>query len=163
MNKLVYTTFPIAGLEGGRMMHRKILVPLDGSPLAESALPHAQKLAQSEEAEIVILRVPMLPHDGVFSRHSTAHSKSIEDVEEESKAYIDAEVLELRGKGITVLGITRDGPVAETILSVAQETHADIIAMSTHDRTGWRRLLAGSVTQQVIHHSPIPVAVIHPN
>ena len=144
-------------------MIKKILVPLDGSALAESALPHAQKLAKSENAEIVILRVPLIPHERFFSRDNATPLKNTEEIEEESKNYIKAELLKLSGKGITISGITRDGPVAETILEVAKETHADIIAMSTYRRTGWQRLRMGSVADRVVHHSPIPVVVIHPN
>lgn len=144
-------------------MYKKILVPLDGSSLAEAALPHAQKLAKSENAEIVILRIPMTPNERFFSRDTLTGSKITKEIEEESKAYIKAELLKLSGRGTMISGMTRDGPVAETILAVAKETHADIIAMSTHGRTGWQRLIMGSVAEKVIHHSSIPVVVIHPN
>jgi len=144
-------------------MYKKILVPLDGSPLAESALHHAQKLAISENAEIVILRIPMTPNEGLFSHDTITGSKITKEIEEESKAYIKAELLKLSGRGTMVSGITRDGPVAETILAVAKETHADIIAMSTYEHTMLQRLLMGSVVDKVVHHSSIPVVVIHPN
>ena len=116
-------------------MVRKILVPLDGSLLAESALPHAQKLAKSENAEIVILRVPMIPNESFFSRDTTTWLKITKEIEDESKDYINTELLKLSGKGAMISGITRDGPVAETILEVAKETHADLIAMTTHEHT----------------------------
>ena len=144
-------------------MYKKILVPLDGSSLAEAALPHAQKLAKSENAEIVILRIPMTPNERFFSRDTLTGSKITKEIEEESKAYIKAELLKLSGKGAMISGITRDGPVAETILEVAKETHADLIAMTTHEHTMLYRFFTGSVVDKVVHRSPIPVAVIHPN
>jgi nucleotide-binding universal stress UspA family protein len=72
-------------------------------------------------------------------------------------------VAELKRDNIQVTGITKDGPVPETILDVADETHADMIAMSTHGRTGISRWLMGSVADKIIHHAHIPVMLIHPN
>jgi nucleotide-binding universal stress UspA family protein len=57
----------------------------------------------------------------------------------------------------------RDGSTPDTILEVAEETHADMIAMSTHGYSGIQRWLMGSVADQVVHYSHIPVMLIHPN
>ncbi|HNB35488.1 MAG TPA: universal stress protein, partial [Anaerolineales bacterium] len=59
--------------------------------------------------------------------------------------------------------IVQEGAVPETILAVADETHADMIAMSTHGRTGVSRWLMGSVADRVVHYAHIPVMLIHPN
>ena len=69
----------------------------------------------------------------------------------------------LENEHIKATGVTREGPVSETILDVAEETHADMIAMSTHGRTGISRWLMGSVADRVVHYSHIPVMLIHPN
>ena len=72
-------------------MYKKILVPLDGSKLAEAVLPHAQALAKSEGAEIVILRVPELPAADLFTRNPAMAKKIVEDSEIETDKYLKAE------------------------------------------------------------------------
>jgi nucleotide-binding universal stress UspA family protein len=144
-------------------MYKKILVPLDGSPLAEAVLPHAQALAKSEGAEIVILRVPDLPAPDLFTHNPAMANKIVEDSEIESDRYLKEEVKKIKGKGVKVTGLIREGPVPDTILAAAKETHADMIAMSTHGRSGIQRWLIGSVADRVVHFSPIPVMLIHPS
>lgn len=144
-------------------MYKKILVPLDGSPLAESVLPHAQALAKAEGAEIVLLSVPLVPSFEYLARTPGLANKIIEDIEIETQKYLDTEVTKLEEEGAKVTSIMRKGPIPEMILQVADEVHADVIAMSTHGRTGVQRGLLGSVADRVVHYSHIPVMLIHPN
>lgn len=144
-------------------MYRKILVPLDGSTLAEAALPHAEAIAKSEGAEIILLRVPIFPASGFFASEPSLAMKIHEQEQAEAVNYINAKMQELKKDNIKVSVVTQDGAVPDTILAVAEETHADMIAMSTHGRTGVKRWLMGSVADKVIHHAHIPVMLIHPN
>jgi len=144
-------------------MYKKILVPLDGSELAEAALPHAEAIAKSEGAEIILLRVPMLPAAEFFARDPSIAMRIQQEEEAEAMEYINKKMDELKKEQIKVSAITQDGSVPDTILAVADETHADIIAMSTHGRTGIQRWLMGSVADRVVHHAHIPVILIHPN
>jgi len=145
-------------------MYRRILVPLDGSPLAEAALPHAQALAKSEDAEIIILRVPIVPDERFISNSPDFASAVAKKIEREARAYVNEEVSRLKSEGVKkVWGFTRDGPVPDTILAVAKETGADMIVMSTHGRTGFSRWLMGSVADRVVHCAHIPAMLIHPN
>ena len=144
-------------------MYKKILVPLDGSSLAETILPHARNLARPEDAEIILLQVPVVPSAEFMAHNSTLTSNIIKNLEEESKAYLKREIARLKSEGANVSGITREGPVAETILAVAKETKADAIAMCTYGRTGVQRLLMGSVAEKVVRLSHIPVILLHPN
>ena len=144
-------------------MYKKILVPLDGSPLAEAVLPHAEALAKSERAEIVILRVPVTPAAEYFARDPQASIQIRKDIENEAEKYVNEKVLQLKKDHVKASGMTREGLAPDTILAVAEETHADIIAMSTHGRTGVQRWLMGSVADKIIHHAHIPVMLIHPN
>jgi len=143
-------------------MYRKILVPLDGSPLAETILPHARTLARPEDAEIILLQVPLVPSSEFLSRDPSLTSNIISSIENESQTYLKKEVAKLKSEGANVSSITREGPVAETILAVAKEIRADAIAMCTHGRTGVQRLLMGSITEDVVRLSPIPVILLHP-
>lgn len=144
-------------------MYKKILVPLDGSPLAEAALPHAETIAKSEGAEIVLLRVPMVPAIELFNREPLLAVKIHDEEQAEAERYINKISNEITKLHIPVSAITQDGSVPDTILAVADEIHADMIAMSTHGRTGIQRWLLGSVADRVVHHAHIPVILIHPN
>ena len=144
-------------------MYKKILVPLDGSSLAEAVLPHAQALAKTEGAEIVLLSVPVTPSLDYLERTPGLANQIIEEAEKETEAYLKAEEAKLLDKGTKVTHIMREGPIPEMILQVADEVHADMIAMSTHGRSGIQRWLMGSVADRVVTHAHIPVMLIHPN
>ena len=144
-------------------MYKKILVPLDGSALAEAVLPHAQALAKAEDAEIVLLSVPVVPSLEFLARTPGLATQVIEDAEIETEVYLVKEENKLAEEGIKVKHIMREGPIPEMILKIADEVHADVIAMSTHGRTGVQRWLMGSVADRVVHYSHIPVMLIHPN
>jgi nucleotide-binding universal stress UspA family protein len=144
-------------------MYKKILVPLDGSEISEAALPHAEAIAKSEGAEIILLRVPMIPPAEFFSRDPAIAVKIQEEEEAEAIEYVNKKKDELEKDNIKVSVILQEGPVPDTILSVADDIHADMITMSTHGRTGIKRWLMGSVADRVVNHAHIPVMLIHPN
>lgn len=144
-------------------MYKKILVPLDGSPLAETALTHAEEIAKKEDAEIIILRVPEHIEPKFPAQAYAASIRQQRAAEEEAEEYINEKVAKLSRKHIKAEGITREGPVLETIIAVAEETNADMITMSTHGWKGLQRLLKGSVAEKVVQNAHIPVMVIHPN
>jgi nucleotide-binding universal stress UspA family protein len=144
-------------------MYKKILVPLDGSTLAEAALPHAEAIAKSEGAEIILLRIPMMPATEFFAREPSIAIKIQEDEEANAKEYLNTKLDELKKEHIPASIIMLEGSVPDTILAIAEETGADMIAMSTHGRTGVQRWLMGSVADRVVHHAHIPVMLIHPN
>lgn len=141
-------------------MYRKILVPLDGSKVAEGVLPHAKALAYSEGAELILLTVGANPAlDFAFSDPGIARSAVIEQ-EERSKKYMDGIENDLREAGFKTSTVLRVGSIAETILGVAEELGVDCIAMSTHGRTGPARWLLGSIAERVVHNSKVPVLLI---
>jgi nucleotide-binding universal stress UspA family protein len=141
-------------------MYRKILVPLDGSKVAEGALPHAKALAYSEGAELILLTVGTNPAmDFAFSDPGLAQSAVLEQ-EERSQKYIAEIERELQAAGFKTSTVLRVGSVAETILGVAEELGVDCIAMSTHGRTGPARWLLGSIAERVVHNSKMPVLLI---
>jgi nucleotide-binding universal stress UspA family protein len=141
-------------------MYRKILVPLDGSKVAEGALPHAKALAYSEGAELILLTVGANPAlDFVFSDPGLAQSAVLEQ-EERSKKYIVEIENQLKAAGFKTSTVLRVGSVAEVILEVAEEMQVDVIAMSTHGRTGAARWLLGSIAERVVHNSKVPVLLI---
>jgi nucleotide-binding universal stress UspA family protein len=140
-------------------MYKKILVPLDGSKTAEGVLPHAKALAYSEGAELILLTVASNPIDFVFSDPGVA-TREIAEQQSRSKKYIAEVEAQLKAAGFRVSTLLREGAVADTILRTAEETQADVIAMSTHGRTGPARWLLGSVADRVVRSSKIPVLLI---
>ncbi|MBI5963354.1 MAG: universal stress protein [Chloroflexi bacterium] len=143
-------------------MYKKILVPLDGSQLAEAVLPHAEALAKTEGAEIVLLSVPVTPSLDFLARNPSLAHKVIEEAEHEVETYLELETAKLAKDGIRVTSIMREGSIPDMILKVADEVHADMIVMSTHGHSGVQRWLMGSVADRVLHHAHIPVMLIHP-
>ena len=144
-------------------MTRKILVPLDGTPLSEKVLPHAQALAEEENAELVLLRVPVVPAKELFNREPAMGANIIHDIELDTERYLEAELRTMEKGHVKVTTLMREGPVAQTIAEVAEEIQADKIAMSTHGYSGLQRLVKGSVAEEVVHLTHIPVILIHPN
>jgi nucleotide-binding universal stress UspA family protein len=141
-------------------MYKKILVPLDGSKTAEGVLPHARALAYSEGAEIIILNVAANPAmEFAFSDPSIAEH-AVQEQESFSKKYTAEIERQLKADGFKVYTIMREGAAAEVILKVADETKADVIAMSTHGRTGPARWLLGSVADRVVRNSRVPVMMV---
>jgi nucleotide-binding universal stress UspA family protein len=141
-------------------MYRRILVPLDGSKVAEGVLPHARGLAYAEGAELVLLTVGANPAmDFVFSDPGLAQS-AVQEQEERSKQYVSAVESQLKAAGFKVSTLLRVGDVADVILGVVDELQIDVIAMSTHGRTGPARWLMGSVAERVVRSSKVPVLLI---
>jgi nucleotide-binding universal stress UspA family protein len=144
-------------------MYKKILVPLDGSPLAEAVLPHAKAIAQAERAELILLRVAVDPGAEFAFADPAIASDVVQQMEAETKKYMADLTAKLQAEGFTVTSLIREGPIAETILAVADDMHADLIAMSTHGRSGMQRWLMGSVADRVVHHCQVPVILVRPN
>ncbi|MGQ9927883.1 MAG: universal stress protein [Chloroflexaceae bacterium] len=147
-------------------MYRHILVPLDGSALAEQVLPHVRDLAAHEGTmKITLLRaVPpvftsSVDYSGMLAA-STADDQ--ESLESEARAYLERIAAPLRNEGYTVNVEVSTMPAAEAILDYAESQRADLIAIATHGRSGISRWVFGSVTQKVIQAAPVPVLVIRP-
>jgi nucleotide-binding universal stress UspA family protein len=129
------------------LSYKKILVCLDGSPLAEAALPHAQILASDERAEIVLLRVSVNPAAEFSFSDPNLADNFIEEMEAETLSYMQSVRGKLQKAGFRTSFLIRQGAIAETILQTAAEIKTDVIVMSTHGRSGiqrWFLPLAGA-------------------
>ncbi|MBA3826410.1 MAG: universal stress protein [Ktedonobacterales bacterium] len=130
-----------------------ILVPLDGTPMAESALAPAMGLAKQVRGAIRVLRV-LPPHQG-----STPTDRMLVD---ETQAYF-ARVRALgEAQGITMQESIAWGEVAPSIAAIAQEFQTDLVTIATHGRTGLAQMRDGSITLGVLHHLVTPMMVVHP-
>ncbi|MCL4504483.1 MAG: universal stress protein [Chloroflexi bacterium] len=144
-------------------MYKRILVPLDGSTVAEAILPQAQMLAECGGAEIVLLSVIPHPNYDYFIPEPALASAAHENQANECRAYLKRIADRLAGSGLQVRTELCDGPVAEAILDYADSTGADLIAMSTHGRSGLGRWLMGSIAERVMHTAKVPVLLVRPS
>ncbi len=134
-------------------MYSNILIPLDGSALAEKMLGEAKETARLHKASIALLRVVR----AVVVPGTDPTDKEVEVVEK-AQAYLDRVAEGLREDGFTVTTHVRYGHPAREIIDASKK--ADLVAMSTHGRSGLGRWALGSVADKVIRHSVKPVLLI---
>lgn len=145
-------------------MYKKILVPLDGSKLAEVALAHVEQLAWELGSALVLLRVVRPPRSVEHPRaeEMMALNRERESVfKHEAEKYLAARRGALRNKKIQVsTRIIVSEAVADAILDFADQQRVDLIAMSTHGRSGLGRWVYGSVADKVLQGATCPVLLI---
>ncbi|HEY0674279.1 MAG TPA: universal stress protein [Longimicrobiales bacterium] len=138
----------------------RILVPLDGSAESESVLPHAVRLAQLADAELLLARIAVAPFDVAVTIGADALRDYLGRVRVEAETYL-AELRKKLPVNMNIRCITASADRApEGILRCAQEQRAEMIAMATHGRSGWTRIAVGSVAETVLHKSTTPVLLI---
>ena len=133
-------------------MATRILVPLDGSPLAEQALPCAVTLARRLPAELVLFRAFWIPPDILeMLNESTVELNAIAaQLESEANDYLTVQVRHLADAGLAVRQVVRQGPAAEAILDYAGQVSIDQIVMATHGYSGVKHWTHGSVAERVL-------------
>ena len=151
-------------------MFTRILVPLDGSELAERALPLAQSISQSSAAAIhlvqVVSRLPELEAGRagdsiqVAELERDAARQLIEARITRGKEYVGRVAAQLEKPGIEVATAMLEGGAAENIINYTREHSIDLVVMSTNGFGGLKRLLLGSVTDRVIRSCEVPVLVV---
>lgn len=145
-------------------MFKKILVPLDGSELAEWALPTALKLAQAVQGEVILLRstIPVyttMPaianeYDWVWPEYAR------EQMRTEAREYLE-EIKESHAlPEVSIQTMNVEGDAASMIVDTAVDQAVDLIVMSTHGWSGFKRWMLGSVTEHVLHTGCCPVLAI---
>ena len=141
-------------------MFKKILVPLDGTDLAEGVLPYVSQLASGLNAPLVLLLV-IDPHS-VDAPEDPPGASQKESVAAEASKYLAAVAERLEPGGIQVETTTAFGRTADEIVAVAERESCGLIAMSTHGRTAFSRAILGSVTDKGLHSTHLPVLTIAP-
>ncbi len=135
-------------------MYKKILVTLDGSEVAEQILPHVEELTKNG-SEVHLLRVAM-----AHTLPGTDPTEAQVEVVKEAEEYLGKVEGELRDKGFKVESHVRYGYAAEEILDHVDHWKFDLVALTTHGRSGVGRWLMGSVAEKIVRNSPIPVLVV---
>jgi nucleotide-binding universal stress UspA family protein len=144
----------------------QILVPLDGSPLAESALDPAGKMATLFGAELLLIQVvpPVVVATDPPLPYPTGIEEELTGVRlDQSQDYLDGVVEQLREQGLTATGVAVAGiDVPATILQLASAPRVGLLALATHGRGGVSRLFLGSITDKLIRSAELPVLVCRP-
>ncbi len=135
----------------------RILVPLDGSERSEAVLPVVERLAGPLDFVIDLLHV-IEPIPQTAMSELAPRAKEIAELRsEEARGHLAKVAASLEAKGLRARHAVREGPAADAILQYAREVVLGLIAMSTHGRSGWSRLLVGSVAERVLKAAPVPV------
>lgn len=144
-------------------MFKRIVVPLDGSDLANEALGKARELAGRLDVPIHLVRaidptaINRVGSVGLGFDY-TAIDALLSEEEQDASSFIDAQVKSLSDEGYKVSGIVLRGYAAAAITSTTEE--GDMLVMASHGRTGVRRWFLGSVAEEVLRQSTVPVLLI---
>ena len=147
-----------------RSLVKRILVPLDESKVGESAIPCAEALAQVVVAELVLFRAlePLKPFaaEGAVSMSPAMIKEEEERRKASAMAYLDGVGKVFQDRGLSTSSAIALGSPAEQIIDYAEANAIDLIAMSTHGRSGMGRWVFGSVTDKVLHAGDTPLLTI---
>lgn len=158
-------------VSSGKRSNMSIIVPLDGSILAESILPHVEAIAKSRGSgtiDVILVRVCEAPAINSDYPESMAVSwdkhvdQEVAKCQVDSKQYLSGIERRLRQSGIKVKQQTLVGRVADEIVDFAAKTPSSLIAMSTHGRSGVGRWVYGSVAEKVLTGASSPILLVRP-
>ena len=146
----------------GEMMATQILVPLDGSPLAEQALPCAMALSRGLAAELVLFGAVSIPCDTqeILDKAGVKADALLEQLKAEAEEHLREVVKQLRDAGLTARHVVHCGPAAEAIVGYAEQMDVRQIVMATHGYTGPNRWTHGSVAERVLQSASVPVLLV---
>jgi nucleotide-binding universal stress UspA family protein len=177
----LYATQSVPDSVEERDMFGKVLVPLDGSEMAEAVLPHVEDIAKRYSAEVILLRVVATPQDRwtatVFQPslavpgssedvtplpHPVYREQEMESLRAEAERTLSGVRKRLREAGLRTRVEVLFGRPADRIVEYATKEEVDLIAISTYGRSGLGRWAFGSVAKRVMRATAIPVLLIRP-
>jgi nucleotide-binding universal stress UspA family protein len=146
-------------LRSVRNMYNRILLPLDGSPLAELALPHAAALAEHFQAELILFKV-LVPLGSSLNLPPRAVKKAEAATREMAKDYLVRVAACVQEKEIPIKIVAVDGRPHEEIVRYAEAEQVDVVVMCTRGHSGVSRWLMGSVADRVARSVNVPVLLV---
>jgi nucleotide-binding universal stress UspA family protein len=147
-------------------MYQKIMVPLDGSELAECALPHAIHIAKASKARIVLVSVTeriqgfRIIEDRTERLETRLSPEARGKFEKQAQGYLDKIAKQLEREGLKVDTDVQFGSPSEGIIACSINNKCDIIIMASHGRSGISRWSHGSVADKVFRASNLPVLMV---
>jgi nucleotide-binding universal stress UspA family protein len=140
----------------------KILIATDFSEPAQAAADWGVALATTLRARVVLVHVYDLPIVSFLDASLIVDAKTAARLSDQAQAALDAEVVRLRGPGVEVDGLLRQGDARELIPQLAKTEGAGLIVVGSHGRRGVARALLGSVAESLVRSSGVPVLVVRP-
>jgi nucleotide-binding universal stress UspA family protein len=140
-------------------MHKRVLLPLDGSTMAEQALPHAVEQAERFRSELVLLRAvsPLLPGNGLSPMELGWVQ---EQAGEWARDYLESIATQVRTRGVPVKVAIIQDPAHEAITQFAEANDVDLIVICSRGQSGPSRWLMGSVADRVVRGAAVPVLLV---
>jgi nucleotide-binding universal stress UspA family protein len=139
---------------------RRLLVAIDFTETSDRALTWAIDLASQVSASVTVLHAYELPVIPFPDGGIIATAEVAVRIGDAARAALDKAVAQHAGRGVSLVGLLRQGVAWEEINAVADEIDADLVVIGTHGRRGFARALLGSVAEKVVRSSPRPVATI---
>ena len=140
-------------------MFKRILIPLDGSAMAEQALPYAVAQAEQFSALLILLQVlEPLPHVRGMSAGDVESIKR--QTREWAQEYLDRLIADIREKGVSVQAVIVEGQPNVSILQFAEKNQVDLLVLCSRGRSGLSRWLMGSVADRVVRGATVPVLLV---
>jgi len=143
---------------------KKILCPIDFSEPSYEALKVASEMAQKFSAELTVIHVvpdiPKATPPDPSAQGTEAYLRYQRELESESKNLLRDAVRKYVAADLKVREIIETGDAAHIVSQIAEEEDADLVVVSTHGRTGWRRFVFGSVAERIVRYAQCPVLVI---
>ena len=143
----------------------KVLVPLDRSKLSEAILPYVEELALGLKGELTFLNVTTPTHyvtDGEVATMVPYSEEELEQKKAEARAYLEQVGAGMKAKGVSIKYESTAGSATEEIIEFADKVGVNLIAMSTHGSSGFKRWALGSVADRVLHHGSTPLLLLRP-
>ncbi len=145
-------------------MYQHVMVPLDGSELAECVLPHVEAIGTGcNVTKVTLVRAvpPLKLHGGVESGLNPEMRQQLEDDSREiAGQYLEEKARELRDKGVAVETAVLFGEVIHELIEFTSAHEVDLIIMATHGRSGVSRLFLGSIADRTLRGAPVPVLMV---
>jgi nucleotide-binding universal stress UspA family protein len=165
-NPLLLVRVTEEATSAGEATLKSIIVPLDGSELAESVLPMVAGLAKKLDLEIELFRAYHIPYNvyaGDEGFYAGNYDELIAGVRDEAGEYLEKKAAELKKLGAAKVSCeTKEGFAGDEIISLGRKTPDNLIAMCSHGRSGVQRWVLGSVAETVVRHSGDPVLITRP-
>jgi nucleotide-binding universal stress UspA family protein len=147
----------------GEAALRSVIVPLDGSDVAETILSPVAALAKALDLQVLLIRVYGLPLPtyGGDDYYVPDYLELKDQIKDEAEGYLNSRASLLRAQGVAVVStVVIEGSAADAIIELARKTPDNLVAMSPYGRSGLQRWVLGSVTEKVVRHCQDPVLIV---
>ena len=163
VNPLLVVRAPGNSKTDGEAALRSVIVPLDGSDVAETILSPVAALAKALDLQVLLIRVYGLPLPtyGGDDYYVPDYLELKDQIRDEAEGYLNSRANLLRAQGVAeVSTVVIEGSAADAIIDLARKTPDNLVALSPHGRSGLQRWVLGSVTEKVVRHCQDPVLIV---